>query len=83
MDECENLKALLADQNLKDVTLLTGDEETYEGGLMLVPAYLAKGLEFDAVIVVTLTERYDADDFNAKLLYVAMTRAMHRLDVFS
>ena len=82
MDECENLKALLADQNLKDVTLLTGDEETYEGGLMLVPAYLAKGLEFDAVIVVTLTERYDADDFNAKLLYVAMTRAMHRLDVY-
>ncbi len=53
-----------------------------EAGLMLVPAYLAKGLEFDAVVVVTLTECYDTNDFNAKLLYVAMTRAMHRLDVY-
>ncbi|MBW7457119.1 ATP-binding domain-containing protein, partial [Paenibacillus sepulcri] len=44
----------------------------------IVPAYLAKGLEFDSVLIA------DADaasfgDNDAKLLYVACTRALHKL----
>ncbi|WP_366924603.1 UvrD-helicase domain-containing protein [Metallumcola ferriviriculae] len=82
MDECERIKNLLTEQGFDNITLLTGDDESYAGGLVLVPAYLAKGLEFDAVVVAALNERFENNDFNAKLLYVAMTRAMHRLDVY-
>jgi DNA helicase-2/ATP-dependent DNA helicase PcrA len=51
-------------------------------GIIIVPVYLAKGLEFDAVMV------YKADDknyntlFDKKLLYVACTRALHRLSLY-
>ncbi|MGD9568227.1 MAG: UvrD-helicase domain-containing protein [Sedimentibacter sp.] len=51
-------------------------------GVIIVPVYLAKGLEFDAVLV------YGADDnnynnvFDRKLLYVACTRALHRLSLY-
>lgn len=50
-------------------------------GTSIIPVYLAKGLEFDCVIV------YEADDSNfnteydKKLLYISCTRALHRLSL--
>lgn len=48
-------------------------------GVIVTSAHLAKGLEFDRVIVPGA----DADNYNTgmdrNLLYVACTRAMHRL----
>ena len=38
--------------------------------------------EFDAVIIVTLDAYYTKDALDLKLLYVAMTRALHHLSVF-
>lgn len=44
---------------------------------------LAKGLEFDAVIINNATENVYSSDSNLdmKLLYVATTRALHELEV--
>ena len=44
---------------------------------------LAKGLEFDAVIINNANERLYSSDNNLdmKLLYVAITRALHELDI--
>lgn len=44
---------------------------------------LAKGLEFDAVIINDANEKvYDSDNaLDMKLLYVAVTRALHDLDI--
>ena len=47
--------------------------------LLIVPSHLAKGLEFDAVIVCIVNEQYNATPIDQKLLYVAFTRAMHDL----
>lgn len=47
--------------------------------LLIVPSHLAKGLEFDAVIVCIVDEPYFATPIDQKLLYVAFTRAMHDL----
>ncbi|NBD22364.1 HelD family protein [Paenibacillus glycinis] len=59
-------------------SLVQSKQEAYGGGLTVVPAYLAKGLEFDAVLVADADgERFGAND--AKLLYVACTRALHKL----
>ena len=47
-----------------------------------MPVYLSKGLEFDAVILTEADgDRYPDRELDAKLLYVALTRAMHELYV--
>lgn len=59
------------------------DQEKYNGGVCILTSYLSKGLEFDVVIIA------DADDsiylsnniLDMKLLYVAMTRALHKLEL--
>lgn len=63
-----------------DIHLITGAEGEYQGGMMVVPAHLSKGLEFDGVVIAD-AHRYNDNLTDAKLLYVAMTRPMHVLDV--
>jgi DNA helicase-2/ATP-dependent DNA helicase PcrA len=80
-EECELLHYGLK-KRIPDITLITGAEGEYRGGIMVVPAYLAKGLEFDAVILSDVSyNKYSLLDMDAKLLYVAMTRAMHIMDI--
>lgn len=54
---------------------------TFESGINVVPAYLAKGIEFDAVLI------HDASVYTRevehKLFYTACTRAMHELYILS
>lgn len=75
LQECQLLKKNLA----KSYEILQGDETLYEGQVLIVPSYVAKGLEFDIVFIVNLHEHYSEEDLDLKLLYVAITRARHRL----
>ncbi|WP_107924493.1 RNA polymerase recycling motor HelD [Lysinibacillus parviboronicapiens] len=59
--------------------LLTEDETINQQLLLVVPSHLAKGLEFDAVIVATFDTPFFDTKIDRKLLYVALTRAMHEL----
>ena len=55
----------------------------YKDGISIVPSYLAKGLEFDSVILFNVSdEKYTETSLDIKLLYVAITRAMSKLDVY-
>ena len=72
--ECEALERAL------HFPIITEQEADYEGGILILPVYLAKGLEFDAVII-TDASRYTAQPLDVKLHYIAMTRALHRLVV--
>lgn len=51
-------------------------------GVIIVPVYLAKGLEFDAVVVYGVDSKNYNTVFDKKLLYVACTRALHRLSLY-
>lgn len=64
-----------------DTELLDNKETTYAKLTVVLPAHLSKGLEFDAVVVVTLKDNYTKKELDIKLLYVAMTRALHRMDI--
>ena len=65
-----------------NINLITEQNTTYKGGLCIVPSYLAKGLEFDAVILANTNENnYQDNPIDLKLLYVAITRAMHSIYV--
>lgn len=59
--------------------LLTEDESINQQVLLVVPSHLAKGLEFDAVIVAAFDTPFFNTKIDRKLLYVALTRAMHEL----
>ncbi|MGD7046494.1 RNA polymerase recycling motor HelD [Jeotgalibacillus proteolyticus] len=80
--ECKKMFSLFASSTLS-VQLLTENEELKKNQITLLPAYLSKGLEFDAVLIPSLTEAYKGNELDRKLLYVAMTRAMHRLALYS
>ena len=63
-----------------DLSIITEKNEEYHGGLCIIPSYLSKGLEFDAVILYNTNNINYTDSFtDSKLLYVAITRAMHEL----
>lgn len=66
-----------------EVEHVSRDNEEYAGGSCVLTCALAKGLEFDAVILCDADAGiYSADrPLDMKLLYVAMTRALHRLDL--
>ena len=58
------------------------EKAVFDKGVMVFPVEYTKGLEFDAVLLLDPDrEQYPADDGHAKLLYVAATRALHRLCV--
>lgn len=83
IDECKKVKNLLDKRKNIEAKLLSSEDINYAGGTVILPSYMAKGLEFDAVIVTSLEEDYSPKDLDIKLLYVAMTRALHSLDVLS
>lgn len=70
---------------LKDtipISILNSNSEEFNKELVVLPAYLAKGLEFDSVIVFSDSDsKYLKNEKN--LLYVACTRAQHELIVYS
>ena len=65
-----------------DVHALFGGEEEFPRGVVVLPAYLAKGLEFDAVILANAGTGHYVDESERLLLYTACTRALHALKVF-
>ncbi|WP_052124026.1 RNA polymerase recycling motor HelD [Ureibacillus manganicus] len=77
-DEAAYFAETLIEENL-DVELLTETSELGQSKLLVLPSHLAKGLEFDAVIVAAFSFPYNDTPIDRKLLYVALTRAMHEL----
>lgn len=56
------------------------DQESFRNGVMVLPVTMTKGLEFDAVILWKPDKaHYGKNPREAKLLYVAITRALHEL----
>ncbi len=58
------------------------DYESVLEGTLILPVYLAEGLEFDAVIVYEANNKTYNTEYDKKLLYIACTRALHRLSLF-
>lgn len=78
-DEAEKLYDMLKDNT--DIMLIDGYSHI-KRDLVVVPSYIAKGLEFDSVIV------YNNEDNKYKenekyLFYVACTRAQHNLIIYN
>ncbi len=80
-DQVPQLSRLLGAARLEHNVLDAAAAGLTGGGLLLVPVTLAKGLEFDHVIVVEPARIAAAEARGLHRLYVALTRAVSRLTV--
>ncbi len=62
-----------------ELTFLDYDSIAFAGGIVITSAHIAKGLEFDAVIVPDVDDVNYANQMDRRMLYIACTRAMHEL----
>ncbi len=63
-----------------NISRIKEQDNEFNGGLCIMPSFLSKGLEFDAVIIYNANNiNYTDSDIDLKLLYVSITRALHEL----
>ena len=78
----EHLCKLLKDE--LPVRLMKEDDTDYQGGVLILPAAMVKGLEFDCVAVCNAgSAQFEDDPFLCRMLYVMLTRPLHRLRVLA
>ena len=78
--EAEKIYDLL--KNNLDISLVDAATKKFKKNLIIIPAYVAKGLEFDSVIIYNdRNNSYRKNERN--LLYVACTRCQHELYIYN
>ncbi|MHA8110137.1 RNA polymerase recycling motor HelD [Lactobacillaceae bacterium Melli_B4] len=80
--DCERLNEQLVQLGIKNVLLKTENQRLTKG-VLVIPSYLAKGLEFDSVVMWDASKQQYPDEDDRQLVYTICTRAMHDLTVIS
>lgn len=82
-EECKKIKDYLRRYGSYDWKLIKDNEKNYDLSRIIIPAYMTKGLEFDCTIIYNCDDKNYADnEIDKKILYVALTRALHFQYVF-
>lgn len=76
----EAAEVLSACPGIRQAALLTKDSMKFGRGISVMPFYLAKGLEFDAVFIPDLQEY--VTPLHKQALYINVTRALHKLRLY-
>ena len=72
----------LLHKELDDLVLISNNSMSFSRTLVVIPSYMAKGLEFDATIVYT--EKDNKYNYNERYLYyVSCTRSQHHLIIYN
>ena len=82
-EEADLFKAVIAElKKSSSVKVVNKKDKAYlSDRVMVIPSYLSKGLEFDAVLVANANSKlYTPAERN--LLYVVCTRALHKLNIY-
>lgn len=74
---------ILSAAGAAELRLITKGTLTFAKGIQVIPAYLAKGVEFDAVLIYDASPQIYHRESERKLFYTACTRAMHRLQLYT
>ncbi len=79
-NQAEKIHQLL--ENDINISLVDANSKGFSKELVIIPAYTAKGLEFDSVIIYNDRKNsYKSNERN--LLYVACTRCQHELIIYN
>lgn len=65
-----------------EVKAIIKDDDEYISGILVIPSYLAKGLEFDVALIYNAGEAVYSCEEERLLLYTACTRALHILGIY-
>jgi DNA helicase II / ATP-dependent DNA helicase PcrA len=79
----ESISAYESLSSIDKIKLLKSNSIEYEQGVVVIPSYLSKGIEFDAVIIYDASEHVYGDESLRRIFYTACTRAMHYLQLYS
>ena len=80
--ESNSIQLLKKIKHKLNIQLIQNDSVSDLQGVFIIPVYMSKGLEFDAVLVCDADRQNYHNEDDKKLLYVACTRALHRLNFF-
>ncbi|MCD5000996.1 AAA family ATPase [Enterococcus saccharolyticus] len=81
-DECETLYASLTNDLKEKIQLIVSEEDFMKRPIMIIPAFLAKGLEFDRVVAWNINQAFQTEQ-DKLVLYTIATRAMHELSLIA
>lgn len=83
LEECKKIKESLKKYSEYDWDLIKDTDKTLKLEKVIIPSYMTKGLEFDCSVIFNCNdENYSDTELNKKILYVALTRALHLEYVF-
>ena len=79
--EAEKLYELVKD-DIKGINIIDNNTVNFNKKLVIIPSYIAKGLEFDSVIIYTSKDNSYTEN-EKYLYYVSCTRAQHQLIIYN
>ncbi|UOR11072.1 RNA polymerase recycling motor HelD [Halobacillus amylolyticus] len=79
LEESKQVNQLVGEQ--LGATLIYKETQQFQSGVLILPVYFAKGIEFDSVLVYDAAQQGYQDEEGRLMLYTACTRAMHELDI--
>lgn len=79
----ESRHAYEALSTIEGIKLIKNGSPEYEQGVVIIPSYLSKGIEFEAVIIYDASAQMYSDESLRRVFYTACTRAMHNLQLYS
>lgn len=79
-EECDYIYRLL--KGAVELELVSGEDDLFKNGVNVLPSYLCKGLEFDAVLLYGADEGNYNTEGDRRLLYTLCTRALHILKIY-
>lgn len=82
-DQAQTIYRFLHQHQLDGLHLLTARDSDLPTGILVLPVYLAKGLEFDAVIAADVSAANLQNVDAVGMVYTMATRAMHQLTLLS
>ena len=80
--ECQDLYQKLSDKSKQNVQLILSEEDFMKRSTLIIPAFLAKGLEFDRVLAWNIGQNFTTSN-DQLIFYTLVTRAMHELQLIS
>ncbi|MDO4903719.1 MAG: RNA polymerase recycling motor HelD [Limosilactobacillus sp.] len=83
MEQAEKVYRYIRQKKLGDIHLLQARDSELPTGILVLPIYLAKGLEFDAVVAYDISEQNMQNVDAVGMVYTMASRAMHQLTLLS
>lgn len=82
-DECKKIQSYLKKYSSNKWEIVRDTDKNIKLEKIIIPSYMTKGLEFDCSVLYNCSrENYSTTELDKKILYVALTRALHMEYVF-